>query len=110
MSVITLIEIEQGITRLSASRETRRAVELHEWLGEVTERFGRRIIPINSELALAVGRLSGHATTIGRHPGLADLSIAGTALEHGHTVLTRNRRHFEPLGVATLDPFVDPLP
>jgi toxin FitB len=31
--------------------------------------------------------------------------IAATALEHGLTVVTRNRRHFEPTQVAILNPY-----
>jgi toxin FitB len=31
--------------------------------------------------------------------------IAGTALEHGLTVVTRNVSDFEPTGVAVLNPF-----
>jgi hypothetical protein len=37
---------------------------------------------------------------------LADLAIAATAQKHGFTILTRNLRHFGPLGVAALDPSV----
>ena len=36
---------------------------------------------------------------------LQDSLIAATALFHGHTVATHNKRHFEPTGV----PIVDPL-
>jgi predicted nucleic acid-binding protein len=42
------------------------------------------------------------SATLG-HDG-ADLLIAATALEHGLTVVTRNMRHFEPTGVAVLNP------
>ena len=34
-----------------------------------------------------------------------DSLVAATALFHGHTVATHNKRHFEPAGV----PLVDPL-
>jgi hypothetical protein len=37
-----------------------------------------------------------------------DLAIAATALEHGLTVATRNIAHFDPTGVATLNPFGPP--
>ena len=33
-----------------------------------------------------------------------DSLIAATALFHGHTVATHNKRHFEPAGVQTVDP------
>lgn len=36
---------------------------------------------------------------------IEDALIAATASVHGLTVVTRNRRDFEPFGVPTLDPF-----
>jgi predicted nucleic acid-binding protein len=41
----------------------------------------------------------------GQAPGLADIIIAATARQHGLTILSRNLKHFEPLGVRVLDPF-----
>jgi predicted nucleic acid-binding protein len=39
-------------------------------------------------------------------PGFADIVIAATARSRGLTIPTRNARHFEPLDVPTLNPFV----
>jgi predicted nucleic acid-binding protein len=61
--------------------------------------YGDRILPVDVALARRWGQLS---ATLG-HDG-ADLLIAATALEHGLTVVTRNMRHFEPTGVAVLNP------
>jgi len=36
---------------------------------------------------------------------IKDSLIAATALTHGLTLVTRNRRDFEPAGVSLLDPF-----
>jgi predicted nucleic acid-binding protein len=33
-----------------------------------------------------------------------DSPIAATALFHGHTLATHNRRHFEPAGLEIVDP------
>lgn len=41
----------------------------------------------------------------GRSPGLPDILIAATALEHDLTILTANTRHFDVLKVANLNPF-----
>jgi predicted nucleic acid-binding protein len=49
---------------------------------------------------VAVARGQGHA------PGFADIIIAATARRRGLTILSRNVRHFEPLGVAVSNPFV----
>jgi len=48
----------------------------------------------------AVGRLS---AAIGHDR--PDVLLAATALEHDRTMVTRNLRHFEPLGVRTLNPY-----
>ena len=45
----------------------------------------------------------------GRAPGFADMAIAATAASRSLTVLTRNLRHFAPLGAPAIDPF-DTLP
>jgi predicted nucleic acid-binding protein len=37
--------------------------------------------------------------------GVAHLAIAATAQHHGLTILTRNLKHFTPLGVDAHDPF-----
>ena len=39
-------------------------------------------------------------------PGFADIIIAATAQRHGLTILSRNLKHFVPLGVAVVDPFL----
>ena len=59
-------------------------------------------ISVDAATARRWGRLSaklGHDSS--------DLLIAATALERGLTVVTRNVRHFEPAGVATLNPAGD---
>lgn len=35
-----------------------------------------------------------------------DSLIVATALRHGHTVATHNKRHFEASGIPVIDPFV----
>jgi predicted nucleic acid-binding protein len=50
--------------------------------------------------------MSDRARGLGHAPGLADIIIAATAQHRGLTVLSRNLRHLEPLGVAVVDPFV----
>ena len=37
-----------------------------------------------------------------------DSLITATALLHGHTVATHNKRHFEPAGVSVIDPLACP--
>ena len=98
MSVVSVAEIERGITR-QRDRDPAFAGLLAAWLDTVLSLYGNRILPVDSPTARRWGRLSGdlgHEST--------DLLIAATAIEHGLTVVTRNVRHFEPTGVPVLDP------
>ena len=100
LSVVTLGEIERGITQ-QRHRDPTFARVLAAWLDNVLTVYHARILNINLSTARRWGRLS--ATL--RHEG-ADLLIAATALEHGLTVVTRNVRDFEPTGVPVLDPSI----
>lgn len=98
VSVVTVGEIERGI---AGQRHRNRpfADALAAWLDALVGLYGERVLPVDLAVARRWGRLS---AAVG-HDG-ADLLIAATAIEHGLTVVTRNVRHFEPAGVAVLDP------
>lgn len=51
------------------------------------------------------GELDGQCQLKGRPLNTADGLIAATALEHDLTVVTRNVRHFEDLGVGIFNPW-----
>ena len=99
LSVVTVGEIERGIAR-QQRRDPDFAQELAIWLDRLLAWYGERILPVDVATARRWGRLS---STLG-HEG-ADLLIAATALEHGLTVVTRNVRHFEPIGVPVVGSF-----
>lgn len=105
LSVITVAEVEDGIAKSRRLKAYRKAERLAEWLETVLHLYGSRVLPIDLETARRIGILSDLARGQGQAPGLADLAIAATAQNNGFTILTRNLRHFGPLGVAALDPF-----
>lgn len=105
ISAITIAEISEGISKARREGATRRADALGAWLEAVIHLYPRRILALDVGVARALGDLSDHARAIGRPPGLADLIIAATAKRHGLTILTRNIRHFAPIGVPVHDPF-----
>ena len=70
------------------------------WLGTVTRDFADAILPFDAEIAQIWGRLR-----VPHAENPLDEQIAATALIYGLTVVTRNVRHFEPAGVAVLNPF-----
>ena len=65
--------------------------------------------PFDVEAARIAGELTDKAQSVGQSPGFADLAIAATAASRSLTILTRNLRHFTPLGIAVIDP-LDTLP
>ncbi|MDB5470938.1 MAG: twitching motility protein PilT [Caulobacter sp.] len=101
---VTVTEIEQGICKLRRTGAEARANRLAEWLETMTTSRPDLIWPLDIAVCRLAGQVSDHATALGRHPGLADILIAATAMAHDATLLTRNVRHFEPLGVKVGDP------
>jgi toxin FitB len=99
LSVISVGEIERGIARQRAI-DPAFAGALADWLDRVLTLYGERVVPFDLRSARRWGALS---AVLGNDS--ADLMIAATALEHGLTVVTRNVSHFEPSGVAVINPF-----
>jgi toxin FitB len=102
---VTMAEIEDGIAKVRRERATRKAADLAEWLEAVVHLYGDRILPVDQAISRITGKLSDTARGQGHAPGFADILIAATAHHQELVVLTRNVRHFEPLGVPVLDPF-----
>jgi toxin FitB len=101
LSVVTIGEVERGITRQKQANPEFAQI-LENWLEEILARYGQRILPLTIAIAKRWGRLSGD---LGHDS--ADLMIAATALEHNLVVVTRNVRHFEPTRVKLINPFLD---
>lgn len=103
LSVISLGEILKGITVLPASK---RRNGLQQWLDETLRPwFAGRILSVDASIAERWGVLAGHCKLKGRPLKVADGFIAATALEHDLTIVTRNVRDFEGLGVEVLNPW-----
>lgn len=109
LSAVTIAEIEQGICKLRRAGSAARADTLAIWLDAVIGHGGERILPFDARTGRIAGGLSDRASAAGRHPGFADVAIAATAVAHDLALLTRNWKHFAPLGIAFSDP-VDALP
>ena len=105
LSAVTVAEIEDGITKLRREGATRKSDDLTAWLETVLHLYGDRILAFDTPTARIAGALADRARGQGQAPGLADIIIAATARHHGLTILSRNIRHFAPLGVPALNPF-----
>ena len=67
--------------------------------------FPDAFLPVTQPIALRWGRLDGMRQLSGRPLSAPDGMIAATALEHDLTVVTRNVKDFEQLGVSILNPW-----
>ncbi|HEY6432256.1 MAG TPA: type II toxin-antitoxin system VapC family toxin [Acetobacteraceae bacterium] len=106
LSAVTVAEIEDGIAKLRREGATRKSEDLSAWLETVLHLYGDRILAFDAATARIAGGLSDRARGQGQASGLADIIVAATAQRHGLTILSRNVRHFAPLGARVFDPFV----
>lgn len=107
VSVVTIAEIEDGIAKSKRAGATRKAARLREWLETLVHLYTPRILPFDLAAARVAGALSDEARGRGHTAGFADLMIGAIARCHSLTILTRNLRHYAPLGVAALDPVAE---
>ena len=99
LSVLVVGEISQRIERLRP-RNARRAHALEQWLEEVQESFGDRVLPVDRKVAQNWGRFAARGTF-----PVVDALLAATAEAHGLTLVTRNIKDIERTGVRCLNPF-----
>lgn len=97
---VILGEIRFGIHLLP---EGKRRARLERWFEEGIERI--HCLAWEAATGLRWARLLADLRTSGRSMPIKDSLIAATALVHGLTVVTRNRRDFEKAGVEVVDPF-----
>lgn len=102
ISVITLGEIEFGISRLPVGR---RRMAIEDVMYEILEEFSTRVLSVSTDIARIWGQLSASTRSKGFDINAADMLIAATALHHGMHVVTRNVKDFEPTGVLLINPW-----
>ena len=100
VAAFTIAELERGVVARERSDPAQGAV-LRRWLEQnVHAAFANRVLPFDLPAArvLATYRVPEHAPW-------DDALIAAVAESAGLTVVTRNVKHFKPIGVACLDPW-----
>ncbi|MGA1842720.1 MAG: type II toxin-antitoxin system VapC family toxin [bacterium] len=103
LSVLTIGEIQKGISKLS---ESKRKNELQSWIdNELRERFSGRILDINTEVAKVWGKIQGNSEKQGITIPAIDLLIAATGIFYGLIVVTRNIVDMENTSVSLLNPW-----
>ena len=106
LPAIAVAEMAQGIGKLRRAGGTERADRLDRWLDGLLATYADRILPLDAQAARLAGQISDAAMSKGCHPGFADVAIAALAQNAGLLLLTSNLKHFQPLGVACVDPLM----
>jgi predicted nucleic acid-binding protein len=99
LSVLVVGEIRRGIERLK--RRDPEGAEVYEaWLGTVLHDYADRVLPVDTEIAEAWGRMS-----VPDPVPIVNGLMAATAKVRGMTFVTRNTAGVERAGVRVLNPF-----
>ncbi len=99
LSPLVLGEIRKGV-ELARARDPQKAAALERWLGEVTEAFAERILPVDASVADEWGRMNAV-----RPVPVIDALLVATAKVNGLTLVTRNVSDVAGLGATVLNPF-----
>jgi predicted nucleic acid-binding protein len=99
VSVLTLGELRKGV---AAKRRTDPAAadQLGTWVDGIETIFADRVLPVDGVTARRWGELSAN-----RSLPVIDTLIAATAISHGLTLVTRNTRDVETVGVPVVNPW-----
>ncbi len=97
MSAVTLGERQAGI-EITREQDSEKAEAIEAWTDRVGETYN--VLPMDGRAFRIWARLMHR-----RSDTLLEDAIAATAMAHNLVVVTRNTRHFDQLGVRTLNPF-----
>ena len=98
LSAGTIGEIQAGI-EITREQDAAKARELEAWLGGLID--SQSVLPVDADAFRQWGTLMHRKSdTL-----IQDAMIAAVAVVHGLTVVTRNVRDFEALGIEAVNPF-----
>jgi toxin FitB len=101
VSAVTLGEMQSGV-EIVRLQDSLKAAEIESWVDKIAATV--QILSIDSACFREWGRMMhGKSDYL-----IEDAMIAATARVHGLTVVSRNERDFEQLGIAVLNPFKTP--
>jgi hypothetical protein len=100
LSPVTVGELRRGVERLRCRGDLDQAARVEEWLQAVIADYQNHILPFDADAAQIWGKLRAP------NPDHAlDKQIAATAWIYDLTLVTRNVKAFQNLGVRVLNPF-----
>jgi toxin FitB len=105
ISVISIGKIAYGVSRLVPGKRRR---EIEEWLAQTEHYFTDRLLTVDRDIARLWGEITAKSAELGHTLHAADGLIAATALRHGLSVMTRNTKDFDTVGVKLVNPWEPP--
>jgi tRNA(fMet)-specific endonuclease VapC len=103
ISVVTVGEIQKGISKLPASHKKQ---HIASWFqNDFMKRFAGQMFSFDERAALEWGRLAGELESKGRKMPVLDSLIASIAIVNAATLVTRNESDFQETGVQILNPW-----
>ena len=103
LSVLTIGEIQKGISKLPDSRKRS---NLQKWMdAELILRFDRRILGIDFKIAQKWGEIQASAEITGTKMPVIDSLIAAIGLVHDLTIVTRDISGMEKSGAKLFNPW-----
>jgi toxin FitB len=98
LSAVTIGELQAGV-EITRERNRDKALEIETWIEQIADTYN--VLPMDALTFRCWARLLHRRS----NALFEDAMIAATAKTHNLTVVTRNVRDFEALGIATLNPF-----
>ncbi len=98
LSAVTIGELQAGV-EMTREQDPVKAAEIESWLEQVAQTYN--ILSMEAGIFRAWARLMHRRSD----DLIEDAMIAATAIVHDLTIVTRNVRDFDRLGVKTLNPF-----
>jgi predicted nucleic acid-binding protein len=104
VAAVTVAELWHGVERATPPHRSRRERYVATFMDQVS------IVPYTQKTALEHAGIWAELESSGKMIGMYDLIVAATAREHGSTVATFNRRHFESVrGLKVTEPRISSL-
>lgn len=100
LASVTIGELRRGVELIRHRGDHPQAALLEQWLEEVLQIYGDRVLALDGDAAQIWGRLR-----VPNPHNAIDKQIAAIALLHDLTVVTRNNDDFASCGVRLLNPF-----
>ncbi|HEV7928204.1 MAG TPA: PIN domain-containing protein [Verrucomicrobiae bacterium] len=100
LSVVSFAELQFGLDHAPGTHKA----SLAKWLANLRQKLAPATEQLTEPVLVRWKQLLAELKVRNRTMTCEDSLIAATALFHGHTVATHDKRHFEPAGVHVVDP------